>query len=177
MAKIILDRLIQQFTEGEILETGSQLGNEWARVAPAHWFKVAQFLRDDAATAMNMLIDVTAVDRVARVPRFDVVVHLYSTDKKHRVRLLAGLPEDNPEVASLCALWPAANWFERETYDMYGVRFADHPDLRRILMYTEFQGHPLRKDYVKDKRQPLLRRKPGSDELDPSNLNLPGGGR
>ena len=162
MAKIILDRLAQQFVAGEILETGSQHGNEWARVAPAHWRAVAQFLRDDLETALNMFIDLTCVDRLGRTPRFDVVMHLYSVDKKHRVRLLAGVPEENPSIDSLVALWPGANWFEREAFDLYGVRFVGHPDLRRILMYPEFVGHPLRKDFPKEGRQPLLRRLPGS---------------
>ena len=162
MAKIILDRLAQQFVAGEILETGSQHGNEWARVAPAHWRAVAQFLRDDLETALNMFIDLTCVDRLGRTPRCDVVMHLYSVDKKHRVRLLAGVPEEDPSIDSLVTLWPGANWFEREAFDLYGVRFAGHPDLRRILMYPEFVGHPLRKDFPKEGRQPLLRRLPGS---------------
>jgi NADH-quinone oxidoreductase subunit C len=162
MAKIILDRLAQQFVAGEIIETGSQHGNEWARVAPAHWRAVAQFLRDDPLTALNMFIDLTCVDRLGRTPRFDVVLHLYAVDKKHRVRLLAGVSEEDPNIDSLVALWPGANWFEREAFDLYGVRFAGHPDLRRILMYPEFVGHPLRKDFPKEGRQPLLRRLPGS---------------
>jgi len=162
MARIILDRLAQQFVAGEIIETGSQHGNEWARVAPAHWQAVARFLRDDPATALSMFIDLTCVDRLGRTPRFDVVLHLYSVDKKHRVRLLAGVPEEDPSIDSLVALWPGANWFEREAFDLYGVRFAGHPDLRRILMYPEFVGHPLRKDFPKEGRQPLLRRLPGS---------------
>jgi NADH-quinone oxidoreductase subunit C len=162
MAKLILERLQERFAGGEILETGSQHGNEWARVAPAAWRPVAAFLRDDPATALDMFTDLTCVDRLPREPRFDVVLHLYSVAKKHRVRLLAGVPAEAPVIASLVPLWPGANWFEREAYDMYGVRFEDHPDLRRILLYPEFQGHPLRKDYPKEKRQPLLRRLPGS---------------
>jgi NADH-quinone oxidoreductase subunit C len=162
MAKIILDRLVEQFVAGEILETGSQHGNEWARVAPASWRAVAQFLREDPVTALNMFIDLTCVDRLGRTPRFDVVMHLYSVDKKHRVRLLAGVPEEDPSIDSVVALWPGANWFEREAFDLYGVRFVGHPDLRRILMYPEFVGHPLRKDFPKEGRQPLLRRLPGS---------------
>jgi NADH-quinone oxidoreductase subunit C len=75
---------------------------------------------------------------------------------------LAGVPATEPSIASVVALWPGANWFEREAFDMYGVVFEKHPDLRRILMYPEFQGHPLRKDYPKEKRQPLVRRLPGS---------------
>jgi NADH-quinone oxidoreductase subunit C len=162
MAKIILDKLTERFPGGEILETGSQHGNEWARVAPEAWQKVAEFLLVDPALRMDMFIDLTCVDRLAREPRFDVVLHLYSTEKKHRVRLLAGVPTEAPSIASLVSLWPGANWFEREAFDMYGVRFEGHPDLRRILMYPEFQGHPLRKDYAKEKRQPLVRRLPGS---------------
>ena len=162
MAKLILDKLREQFTTGEILETGSQHGNEWARVAPAAWSQLAGFLRDDPATQMDMFIDLTCVDRTPRQPRFDVVLHLYSVEKKHRLRLLAGVPEQAATIATLVPVWPGANWFEREAFDMYGVRFTGHPDLRRILMYQEFQGYPLRKDYPKEKRQPLLRRLPGS---------------
>lgn len=162
MAKLILDKLVERFTAGEIVETGSQHGNEWARVAPAAWFEVAEYLLRDPALQMNMFVDLTCVDRLPREPRFDVVLHLYSIEKKHRVRLLAGVPATDPSIASVVALWPGANWFEREAFDMYGVVFDKHPDLRRILMYPEFQGHPLRKDYPKEKRQPLVRRLPGS---------------
>jgi NADH-quinone oxidoreductase subunit C len=162
MAQAVLDRLLEHFTGGEILATGSERGNEWARVAPAAWRQVAEFLRDDPALQMDMFVDLTGVDRIPSTPRFDVVLHLYSIARKHRVRLLAGLPEADPAIASVVPVWPGANWFEREAFDMYGVRFEGHPDLRRILLYQEFQGHPLRKDYPKEKRQPLLRRMPGS---------------
>ena len=162
MAQLILDKLRARCPGGEILETGSQHGNEWARVAPAAWRKVAELLRDDPDTQMNMFVDLTCVDRTPREPRFDVVLHLYSIEKKHRVRLYAPVSEPDPTIESLVSVWPGADWFEREAFDMYGVRFAGHPDLRRILMYPEFQGHPLRKDYPKEKRQPLLRRLPGS---------------
>ena len=110
---------------------------------------------------MNMISDLTCVDRFGHEPRFDVVMHLYSVDKKHRVRLYGGVPEEEPTIESVVSLWPGANWFEREAFDLYGVRFKGHPDLRRILMYPEFVGHPLRKDYPKEKRQPLVRRQMG----------------
>jgi NADH-quinone oxidoreductase subunit C len=158
MAQIVLDRLAAEFRGGEILQTGSQHGNEWARVRRDAWIKVAKFLRDDPATKMDMFIDLTCVDRFSTEPRFDVVLHLYSVDHKHRVRLYGGCPENDPTIDSLCPVWEGANWFEREAYDLYGVRFKGHPDLRRILMYPEFVGHPLRKDYPKEKRQPLVRR-------------------
>jgi NADH-quinone oxidoreductase subunit C len=161
MAQIILDRLKERFTAGEILETGSQHGNEWARIRREDWRAVCQFLRDDEVTHLDMFVDLTAVDRFGREPRFDVVLHLYSIDRKHRVRLYGGVPEEDPTIETISMLWPGANWFEREAYDLYGVRFRGHPDLRRILMYPEFVGHPLRKDYPKEKRQPLVRREPG----------------
>jgi len=162
MAQLVLDRLLAQFPAGEIIKTGSQHGNEWARVRPDAWTAVCTFLRDDPTLAMEMLTDLTCVDRFGDEPRFDVVVHLYSVSKKHRVRLYGGVPEENPVIDSLVALWPGANWPEREAYDLYGVRFKGHPDLRRLLMYPEFVGHPLRKDYPKEKRQPLVRRQAGS---------------
>ena len=161
MAKIILDRLLEAFSGGEIVETGSQHGNEWARVRPDAWLAVAQFLHSDPVTNLEMFIDLTVVDRYGREPRFDVVLHLYSVDKKHRVRLYAGVTEEEPTLASLVTVWLGADWFEREAFDLYGIRFLGHPDLRRILMYPEFVGHPLRKDYPKEKRQPLVRREPG----------------
>jgi NADH-quinone oxidoreductase subunit C len=161
MAQIILDRLKERFTAGEILDTGSQHGNEWARIRREDWKAVCQFLLDDPVTHLDMFVDLTAVDRFGREPRFDVVLHLYSVDRKHRVRLYGGVPEEDPTIETVSAVWPGANWFEREAYDLYGVRFRGHPDLRRILMYPEFVGHPLRKDYPKEKRQPLVRREPG----------------
>jgi len=147
---------------GELLETGTQHGDEWARVRRDAWVAVATFLRDDPATKMEMFIDLTVVDRFSTEPRFDVVVHLYSVSLKQRVRLYGGVTEDDPTLETLVGVWAGANWFEREAYDLYGVRFKGHPDLRRILMYPEFVGHPLRKDYPKEKRQPLVRRQPNS---------------
>lgn len=170
MAQIVLDRLTAQFTGGELVEVGSNLGNEWARVKRESWIAVAKFLRDDPATRMEMFVDLTAVDRLGLrtwpedAPRFDVVVHLYSVSHKHRVRLYGAVPEEDPSIDSLVPVWAGANWYEREAYDLYGVRFKGHPDLRRILMYPEFVGHPLRKDYPKEKRQPLVRRQAGTRE-------------
>jgi NADH-quinone oxidoreductase subunit C len=170
MAQIVLDRLAAQFTGGELLEVGSALGNEWARVKREAWLPVARFLRDDPATKMEMFIDLTGVDRLGLrtfspdAPRFDVVVHLYSVSHKHRIRLYGGCPEEDPTIDTLVSIWAGADWYEREAYDLYGVRFKGHPDLRRILMYPEFVGHPLRKDYPKEKRQPLVRRRAGTLE-------------
>lgn len=88
--------------------------------------------------------------------RFEVVYHFFSLVLKHRLRIKVPLEESGPEVDSLTPLWASANWFEREVWDMYGIRFRGHPNLKRILMYESFQGYPLRKDYPVSKRQPLI---------------------
>jgi NADH-quinone oxidoreductase subunit C len=88
-------------------------------------------------------------------PRFAVVYHLTSTTHSHVLRVKCRVPEDDPVIPSLTALWPGANWLERETFDMYGIRFEGHPDLKRIYLYDEFVGHPLRKDYAKQDEQPI----------------------
>ncbi len=88
--------------------------------------------------------------------RFAVVYHFFSMAHKHRLRLVVPVEEAVAEVDSLTGLWPGANWLEREVWDMFGIEFRGHPDLKRILMYEEFEGHPLRKDYPVKKRQPLI---------------------
>ncbi len=88
--------------------------------------------------------------------RFAVVYHFYSMAHKHRLRLVIPVEEADAEVDSLTSLWPAADWLEREVWDMFGIKFRGHPNLKRILMYEEFEGHPLRKDYPVKKRQPLI---------------------
>ena len=113
-------------------------------------------LRDHAETRFEMLSDLTVVDYLGRVPRFDVVYQLYSLTWNHRLRVRVPVPEDDPVVASAVPIWRAANWAEREAWDLFGIRFAGHPDLRRILMYPEFTAHPLRKDYPVARREPLV---------------------
>jgi NADH-quinone oxidoreductase subunit C len=107
---------------------------------------VARHLRSDPAAAFDMCSDITATDWPPRAERFDVVYCLFSLTHGHRVRLKVRVP-DGIAVASVTAVWPAANWLEREVFDMFGIPFAGHPDLRRILMPDEWQGHPQRKDY------------------------------
>jgi NADH-quinone oxidoreductase subunit C len=107
---------------------------------------VLKHLRDDASCLFVCFVDITATDYPAREKRFDVVYHLLSPRFNRRVRVKAAVG-DGETIPSACPLWPAANWFERETYDMFGVLFAGHPDLRRILTDYGFEGHPLRKDF------------------------------
>ena len=155
MQSTSLTRLQESFPE-EILGTHSRLGEDTAILKPEALTRVARFLKQDPQLRFDFLMDLTAVDHWKRKPRFELVYHLYSRSKNARLRLKAPLGGSSPEAPSLTSLWPAANWYEREVFDMFGIRFRGHPDLRRILMYREFQGHPLRKDYPIDKRQPLV---------------------
>ena len=116
-------------------------------VPPDRLLEVAQWLRDTPDAGFDYCSDLTAVDWPTREGvRFDLVYCLYSVANRQRVRIKTRVA-DGQAVASVTGLWPAANWFEREVFDMFGVRFAGHPDLRRILMPDEWQGHPQRKDY------------------------------
>ena len=152
---LALRRLIDTHASA-LVSTHANLGDATASVDPAHLVEVMRFLRDDPDCEFDMLTDLTAVDYLGEEPRFEVVYHLYSVPKNRRLRVKARVAEGAPEIATLCELWPSANWMEREVWDLYGIRFAGHPDLRRILLYDEFEGHPLRKDYPKERRQPLV---------------------
>jgi NADH-quinone oxidoreductase subunit C len=152
---LALKRLIEALGAA-LTATHANLGDATAIVDPARLVDVMRFLRDDTECQFDMLTDVTAVDYLGEEPRFEMVYHLYSVPKNKRLRVKARVGERAPEIATLCELWPSANWMEREVWDLYGIRFAGHPDLRRILLYEEFEGHPLRKDYPKEKRQPLV---------------------
>jgi NADH-quinone oxidoreductase subunit C len=169
MSQKVLERLRGRFAE-RVLETSSFRGDDEALVAPADWLEVATFLRDDPECAMNHFVDLTAVDypeREPELPRFDVVLFMRSLASKHRIRLKTRVRVDEP-LASLDAVWQGANWTEREVWDMFGIKFAGHPDLRRILLYEEFEGHPLRKDYPINKTQPLVQyREVGPSKLQP----------
>jgi NADH-quinone oxidoreductase subunit C len=104
-------------------------------------------LRDDEGCAFNFLSDVTCVDWFPAEPRFEVVYHLLSFSKKERVRLKVKLDGGSPVVDSVMPVWPGANYFEREVFDLFGIRFSGHPYLRRLLMPEDWEGYPLRKDY------------------------------
>jgi NADH-quinone oxidoreductase subunit C len=151
----ILRRLLDAHDEA-VTATHARLGDATAVVREFHLVDAMRFLRDDPALAFEMLSDVCAVDYLPRVPRFEVVYHLYSVRKNHRLRVKVLVDGKSPSVPTLTGLWPSANWMEREVWDLYGIRFTGHPDLRRILLYDEFEGHPLRKDYPKERRQPLV---------------------
>ena len=108
--------------------------------------RMIKFLRDDSTCHFEMLIDICGVDYPEREPRFDVVYHLLSISNNLRIRLKVGVEEDGT-VPSVAALYSTAGWFEREVWDLLGIYFSDHPDLRRLLTDYGFEGHPLRKDF------------------------------
>jgi len=110
------------------------------------WPETARVLRDDPALAFDVLIEVTCADYFPREPRFEVVYHLVSTSRNERLRVKLRAGEDTP-LPTVQGIWPSGNWLEREVWDMFGVVFEGHPDLRRLLMPEDWEGHPQRKDY------------------------------
>jgi NADH-quinone oxidoreductase subunit C len=174
MSQKVLDALLK--AHGSAVErTGSQHGDEIAWIKRDQLVEVAKWLKTDPAMKFDAPVFVTAIDWLdyrplnrppseawaEGKPRFTVAYQLRSQTHRHRIRL-----------PSLAGLWPAFDWQERETFDMYGIRFDAHPDLRRIYLYEEFVGYPLRKDYPKEKRQPLVRR----DDLPLNPIKAPGHG-
>ena len=151
----ILPRVREILGEAAI-DAHAQAGDETVVVSRDRWLEAHRRLREHPELGFDFLMDLTAVDRLGEDVRFEVVTHLYASKTRRRLRLKARVPENDPAIASLSPIWKGANWLEREAWDMFGIRFLEHPDLRRILMYEEFVGHPLRKDYPFDKRQPLI---------------------
>ncbi len=160
-----LDRVRALLGEA-VLDAHDYRGDDTVLVPAGTIVDALRTLRDDRQLPFNFLMDLTAVDYLGRDPRFELVYHLASIDTeprgtepsllRHRLRVKAGVPEVPCEIDSVTGLWAAADWMEREAFDMYGIRFRGHPNLSRILLYEEFQGHPLRKDYPKERRQPLV---------------------
>jgi NADH-quinone oxidoreductase subunit C len=148
-----LQLLKENFPEA-VLDTLLPQGDATAVIRLESLTKAVDFLKNDPRLKFDVLIDITAVDYQERKPRFDVVYHLLSLPFNRRLRLKVAVEDGESE--SLASFWGAADWLEREVWDMFGIRFAGHPNLKRILMYEEFQGHPLRKDYPIRKRQPLI---------------------
>ena len=164
MAESEIIAKVEAALPGKVLESHTQCGDQTIIVSRENALETFRFLKDSAELSFNFLMDVTAVDYLGREPRFEVVYHLYASRHRHRLRVKIRVSEEDPWVASVEELWKSANWLEREVWDMFGLRFEGHPDLRRILMYEEFQGHPLRKDYPVTKRQPL------TEERDPVDM-------
>jgi len=177
MGKLI--EMVRENFGDSVLGSHEVAGDETIIVTREGFKDLMSWLRDDPNTKLNMLVDVTAVDFFGMkpaahaqvtplddgnpagltsdtLPRFEAVYHLHSLALGHRLRVKVPIAEDDAIVPTVSDLWSSANWGEREVYDMIGVRFEGHPDPRRILLYDEFQGHPLRKDYPQRGYQPLV---------------------
>jgi len=138
----------------KILEHGLDKGDSVAIVAAEAIHEVVLYLRDELG--FDLPVDICGVDYLPRKPRFEVVYQLHATTRNERIRLRVRLDGKNPELKTVSDIYPVANWLEREVWDMFGIVFTGHPDLKRILMYEPFEGHPLRRDYPINKRQPLI---------------------
>jgi NADH-quinone oxidoreductase subunit C len=157
---MLIEKIKSRFG-AEILDAQNERDEETFTIDRERAYDLFRALRDDSDFQFNFLTDLTAVDWLDRKPRFDVVYQLNSLTLAHRIRVKIGVDAAEAWVHSVVGVWGAADWLERECFDMFGIVFKGHPDLRRILMYDSFEGHPLRKDYLYNKRQPIV------PEIDP----------
>ena len=155
MSKKLIKFVKKHFKE-EVLDSHSRLGNDTVVIKRDRLPEIVEMLRDDDTTKLDYLRAITGVDYLHRQPRFEVVYVLYSMEHKHMLTLRVVVDEGDCKVPSIHHLYGCAGWTEREVWDMYGIEFEGHPDLRRILLYEEFEGHPLRKDYDKQAAQPRI---------------------
>ena len=153
-----LTSLIKRNFPMAVLDFHSHRSDETVVIDKNFLTEICIFLRDDSRCAFEIMLDITAVDSLEMniKPRFEVVYHFKSLTHANRIRIKVPLEEDDCKISSISKIWKSADWYERECFDMFGIIFEGHPDLRRILMYEEFEGHPLRKDYPIDKQQPLM---------------------
>lgn len=144
--ELVPQKLKEQFSEidFELLEYLDELT---IKLPKEHIVKVCEFLKKDSDLEFLLCLDITAIDWAKRKNRFTVVYHIYSFKNNFRLRLKADVDESDCAIDTVSSVWKGANWQERETYDMYGIKFNDHPDLRRMYMPEDFEYHPLRKDF------------------------------
>jgi NADH-quinone oxidoreductase subunit C len=144
-------KMIEAQFPDQVLGTMSHAGQVGVMLKKERVQEICRFLHDDASLRMDHLADLTAVDYSAypadQGPRFEVVYNLISTTFRHRIRLKVRVPEEDPRIDTVTTVWHTAGWHERETYDLMGIIFNGHPDLRRILLPEDWVGHPLRKEY------------------------------
>jgi NADH-quinone oxidoreductase subunit C len=146
IAKMIEEKFVEQ-----VIGTTSHVGQVAVSLKKDKIGDVCRYLHDEPLLRMDHLADLTAVDYSTypgdEGPRFEVVYNLISTVHRHRIRLKVRVAEEDPRIDTVSSIWQTANWHERETYDLMGIKFDGHPDLRRILMPEDWEGHPLRKEY------------------------------
>jgi NADH-quinone oxidoreductase subunit C/D len=151
---IIYDKIKEKFPES-ILDYHRNFGDSTFTLKTEDLVPVCSYLKNDPDLDFNFMMDITAVDFPEREKRFEVIYHLYSLSKNHRIRLKIYESDQIQKINTVSGIWKAANWFEREVWDMYGIKFKDHPNMKRILLYETFEGFPLRKDYPINKEQPI----------------------
>lgn len=166
MAQDVAENLGRRFGEG-LQRVTDERGDLTVWVDRGLVHDVLEHCKHDPELAFSFCMDVTAVDYLplGAKPRFAVVYHLYSLSSGHRVRIKVGVPEDDPVVPTAVDVWKSTDWFEREVYDLFGIRFEGHPNMKRILCHQDFQGHALRKDYPADLRWKLMRPDDLVDEI------------
>jgi NADH-quinone oxidoreductase subunit C len=142
----LLPIIQKQCTHGDAVADPSSTPTA-VKISPLDLVNVCRFLFQDTSTYFDMLSCVTAVDNGVEANTMEVIYNLYSIPFNHHLTIKVTLPREKPEVDSLVSIWKTADWHEREAFDMYGIRFKGHPDLRRILMPADWEGYPLRKDY------------------------------
>ena len=145
LKEVIIEKLNGGTLKGAVLEITEFRGDLCLTVAPELFLETAKLLKEDSDLEFSMCEDVTAIDWAKRKNRFTMVYHIYSLKNKFRLRLKVNLEGEKAE--SVTSLWASANWYERETFDMFGIKFTNHPDLRRVYMPEEFEYHPLRKEF------------------------------
>lgn len=138
---------IRAWRPAAIVELSEFRGETTVVVPREHLRPLAEFLARDAELAFTFLSDVTVVDRFPIEPRFELNYHLLSLSRRSSIRLRVRLAGETPVIETVIPVWPTANWHEREIFDLFGIRFEGHPDLRRMLLPDDWEGHPLRKDY------------------------------
>jgi NADH-quinone oxidoreductase subunit C len=147
MAEINLAvKKLQEKFPNSMVEVKDFRGEVTVSVAKKDVFEICKFLHSDPDLQYHLLTDLCGVDFLSQAPRFEVVYHIYSMKNNQRLRLKTRIGE-NESISSVESIWKVANWYEREVYDLFGISFENHPDLRRILLWDGFEGHPLRKDY------------------------------
>ncbi len=155
MSQAAVERLSAKLGE-KVLATSDAFGEHELTVGVQDWVEAAELLKSDDELQMDHFLDLTAIDYPERESaRFDLTLMTRSSVNGQRIRIRTHV-KDGEEPGTLSGVWEGANWAEREVWDMFGIKFEGHPDLRRILLYEEFVGHPLRKDYPIDKAQPLV---------------------
>jgi NADH-quinone oxidoreductase subunit C len=166
LSKFVFDKVAAKYPEAIAERYSDRAGGEWAVIRPERLPDVAAFLKRDPELDFKLFLSIDAVDRLhlpEPTPRFEVVYFIRSLLRNEAVRLKVRVSEEHPVIPSITPIYQGASWWERFVWDFYGVKFSGHPSLRRVLLYEEFKGHPLRKDYPLRARQPLIPEKPIRD--------------